>query len=284
MIMNFLSQKHKAQNGQILILTMIMLTLSSLVVVPLLGYMNTGLNAVDMYQNKTKLLYAADAGISEALWNILYTDFEGEHDESDLITLDPIMVNNKEVTVQIDYTSVLMEITGGDSGVHADWIDITTSVDETTGTYTVEIEYTEDGNKKLTEIGIWLPSEFDYVSDSSANFEDNFTHEEPEVTTSQDGTSIVWSGFAYSFKNEGSTVIQHFNYTPAGEIPQEDFAWIQVLSNDVGYVYDNMIWNYTITATAVDPSTGKSLTAQAHVSKSTGDTNELSIQGYRINP
>jgi Tfp pilus assembly protein PilX len=58
------------EKGQTLILALILLIVGGLIIAPLLAYMNTGLLAGGVYERKTAELYAADAGVEDAVLKI----------------------------------------------------------------------------------------------------------------------------------------------------------------------------------------------------------------------
>ncbi len=60
----------KEERGQVFLLALVLLVVGGLVITPLLNYMNTGLNAGTLFQNETDELYAADAGVEDAIWQI----------------------------------------------------------------------------------------------------------------------------------------------------------------------------------------------------------------------
>ena len=57
---------NRGQGGQILILVLILLILGSLMIAPLLSFMATGLKSNQVFDKKTDVMYAADAGIQHA--------------------------------------------------------------------------------------------------------------------------------------------------------------------------------------------------------------------------
>jgi cytoskeletal protein CcmA (bactofilin family) len=62
------------EKGRALILALILLGVGGLTTTPLLAYMNTGLVTGKVYENKTAELYAADAGVEDAVWKIQQGD------------------------------------------------------------------------------------------------------------------------------------------------------------------------------------------------------------------
>ena len=65
------------QNGQVLVLALALLGVGSLMIAPMLSFMGTGLNAGVVAEDKTDQLYACDAGVQDAIWNINHLDEPG---------------------------------------------------------------------------------------------------------------------------------------------------------------------------------------------------------------
>ena len=81
----------RGEKGQALIITTILLLVGGLVITPLLGFMSTGLIAGQVFEKKMDGLYAADAGIEDALWKLLNGYYSPPHTLTD--------VNGMHVTV-----------------------------------------------------------------------------------------------------------------------------------------------------------------------------------------
>jgi len=60
----------KDEKGKVMVLVMCLLLVGGLIIAPLLGLMTTGLIAGQVYEKKTAELYAADAGVEDAIWKI----------------------------------------------------------------------------------------------------------------------------------------------------------------------------------------------------------------------
>ena len=127
------------EKGQALIIALILLVVSGLIAAPLLAYMNTGLTAGGVYERKADELYAADAGVEDAIWKIQHQISEvqelscGGGSKSWSYPEDddpPFDVNDKSVHVTITSVNVVENITfsyhvestaiGGDSGTKID--------------------------------------------------------------------------------------------------------------------------------------------------------------------
>jgi len=95
------------EKGASLVLVLILLLIGGLIIGPLLSYMGTGLITAKVYETRTAELYAADAGVEDAIWKI-------QHGETPVCAayrswtypspLDPpIILNGKSVQVTIEY-------------------------------------------------------------------------------------------------------------------------------------------------------------------------------------
>jgi len=84
--------KFKAdEKGQALLIVLILLVIGGLIIVPLLGYMSTGLIVGQTYEARMDEVYAADAGIEDAILKIM----------NNQVPADPyhLTVNGKDVEV-----------------------------------------------------------------------------------------------------------------------------------------------------------------------------------------
>jgi hypothetical protein len=90
------------QRGQAMLLTVILLLVGGLIVSSLLAYLGNGLLNGRVYERRTAELYAADAGVEDAVWKI-------QHGEVALCPGNPTYnytisdVNDKGVEVSIEY-------------------------------------------------------------------------------------------------------------------------------------------------------------------------------------
>jgi hypothetical protein len=114
------------ESGRVMELALLLLVVGGLILTPLLGLMSTGLIAGQVYETKTAELYAADAGVEDAVWKIL-NDVEelpgppcggGDPDHWSYNISD---VNGKSVAVTITYVNnltyqVVSTATGNGSG------------------------------------------------------------------------------------------------------------------------------------------------------------------------
>lgn len=75
-------------------LVLLLLVFGGLIVTSLLGLMSAGLTAGQVFEKKTDELYAADAGVENAIWHLLHGG-----DPDDVLQLT---VNGKNVTVEME--------------------------------------------------------------------------------------------------------------------------------------------------------------------------------------
>jgi len=58
------------QSGQALIIVLILLLFVGIIVVPLMRFVSSGIKSGTVYENRTSALYAADAGVQDAIWQL----------------------------------------------------------------------------------------------------------------------------------------------------------------------------------------------------------------------
>jgi len=83
MMKRILNKPIKDEAGQTFILVLILLLVGGLILAPLLGLMGTGLKSGQAYEKRMAELYAADAGVEDALWQIMTKSDELPQAEDD---------------------------------------------------------------------------------------------------------------------------------------------------------------------------------------------------------
>jgi hypothetical protein len=287
--MRQIKQLRQREEGYILISVLVLLVFCSLIGIPLLDWMGTGLNAVKVINENTVRLYAADAGVQNAIWKIVNDEVPPIFPFS--MTYPPIIVNGKSTEVKIDASWILQGIVDDKYGPHNAWVNlITQGIPKENGEYIIDMNYNgNDGNKKIATIGVWMPAGFAYEPGSCALYMDNLVQTDPTlITEANGGISIEWHDVDYPL--QGVThITQTFRFYPVppipeGTIPIGDVAWTQSLSQDIGLSYDRAIYTYEITSKANDISGGKSTTVLAVLNEDTGSTAGNVIVTYEINP
>lgn len=234
------------QKGQVLILALIFLFLGSLLTLSLLTFTSTGLKSGSVYEKKTDELYAADAGVQDAVWQIRY-------DYLETLFTNPVFSNYDFTTA---WTYNLSDNLNGkitNVTIRNLWMPKNISVPNTsqaqaitesaklvissyngTSSYRIKVSYIPVAGENLTvnSIGIWLPAGFTYVSGSS-NF-GNITAN-TSVTSYSGGQAVVWGFNSTSFNSlpgvnpVASTRVSDitFNITSANSsVTPDTVAWI----------------------------------------------------------
>ena len=122
------------EKGQALVMVLILLLIGGLITGPLLSYMGTGLNTGEVYERRTVELYAADAGVEDAVWKIQNKD--------GYLPCSPSSPPRNYTITDVNGKSVAVNITSE------------YSVDEITFTYRVVSTSTGDGSG--TEIEAYI--------------------------------------------------------------------------------------------------------------------------------
>lgn len=261
----FIDRARRAQSGYVLVLVLVLLLLGGLIIGPLLGFMGTGLHVGrEVYENKMYEIYAADAGVEEAMWYLLtderlgtkfypgYTPYDPDW-TVDSITWPQTFffddhVNNKEVEVFVDRIWLLADLLGlpspqpprGDAANGNDRYRVlgALTVDEVL-TYILDITTNEIDDIDVDHIGVWLPPGYVYEEDSTRiNDVSSGDHDlviEPQSIPHLGGTALIWS-------YEGASFQELSGITPdpgSGCMPGTSFPHTLRLSFDYDYPADD---------------------------------------------
>ncbi|MBA7675664.1 hypothetical protein ES703_83900 [subsurface metagenome] len=161
-----LNKPIRDEQGQALILVLLLMLLAGLIIAPLLGFMSTGIITQRKQEQRTLELYAADAGIEDALWRIKYLD-EVPTDPYDLTET----VNEMSVSVVIEEDIYFYGEEVGAPSTHDYWLQLESELlgyvgDDDWGVYTFLLSLTNKTGShiKLYYIKIACPVEFEYLS------------------------------------------------------------------------------------------------------------------------
>ncbi len=211
---------HSDQSGQALVLVLIFLLLGSLILVPVLDQIGTALKTGVAYEDKTKELYAADAGIEDGIWRIKYGGLQslfGEEcynfifDSNVSYELDT-EVNGLTTNVTIqniwapsNVTLTELDLTAEDvlDMFDSEKLKISGSAGAVAGQpFHITIEFTPDTGDNLTikSVGIWLPQGFTYDEDNPscdldklASIGEPYYRDSVNISDHNGGQAIVWN-------------------------------------------------------------------------------------------
>ncbi|GAG72477.1 unnamed protein product [marine sediment metagenome] len=159
------------EKGQVLPAVLALLVLGGLAIVPSLNYAATSLNAGRIINEGVRGVYAADAGVEDALWSL-------ENGISPPQQLSE-NINQMEITIQTEdkgtYTLYLGEMI--EPGGHSDYLDVDGEIvwDEEAEAYKYTITVTWQPLPgapvvHLEGVGARLPVGYEYQQYSSAEF------------------------------------------------------------------------------------------------------------------
>lgn len=272
-----LSEAKRGESGQVLPVVLIMMALGSLLIVPSLDYVSTSLNAGEIVEEKVEGLYAAEAGVEDALWK-LDNDKPASFPHSYEIT----GINGMSVSVVIDETTTVSGKEVGSSGGHDEYLEVTKWVTYDAGTYyyTLQLANNGTGNVKIEMILIDFPPNLEYVEGSTGG--DIFGSDPAIVGDADTGITLYWEFLPpYPSIPEGEVRVHTFELTgPEGIEGAEGHGCVRATRQDVGTVWDVESRPYSIVAEARDATDTLVATVRAGV----WDGDPLEISCWEVNP
>ncbi len=257
-----------SEKGQVLPIVLALLALGGLTIAMSLNYVSTGLNSGRIIDEKVKGIYAAEAGIEDALWAVKTGNPLPTHLQE--------TINGMDVSVESEqgeglYTLYLGEMVA--LGVHNPYLDVQgeTVWDEGAGKYRYTLTVTwlpENGTSKihLDEMGARLPIGYEYTPGSAALFE-NMSTEEPIETVDDFGATMVNWQFGSpppSISENHTTESQTFYFEGDGAM-EGGYGWVVANRTDIGAVGEITGNLNRIISTASDAASGRT-TARIEVS------------------
>ncbi len=257
----------RGEQGQALPIVLALLVIGGLMIAPALNHISTSLNAGMIVEKNVKGVYAAEAGVEDALWKLIDAP-----PFSELYQL-PEPVNQMQVVIEEPdykgtytlYRGELREF-GEPPQKHYDWLDVDGEMEligEETYKYTITVTWQEEAGSQiinLGEVGIRLPVGYSYQPGSAASFFGGvlFSTDEPDDTLDGAGAHML----NWEFTSPRPQILQGEPATQTlyvtGEGDQEgDYAWVATGREDIGAVGDIIGTFYKITATATRPGDGE---------------------------
>ena len=162
------------EKGQTLIIVMILMLVSALVIAPMLSHVSSGLKTgKEVYEERMKLFYAADAGVEDALWYLQYEDrmlqldSDWEPDDIDWTTNYDLTdeVNDDDVNVTICYIWLLEGLNDPTPEIN-DEVTVAGYFNTNDLTNYIADFNIEEADVNVNRIGVWMPYGYQYVEDS----------------------------------------------------------------------------------------------------------------------
>jgi hypothetical protein len=276
-VRNVLNEMRQGESGAALPVVLILLLLGSLVLIPTLNYVSTGLKESEIHEKNIEGLYAADAGVEDALWR-LSNNGTGTMPDSFQLT----NINDMTVDVTIDEVATIAGEDMGTSGTHDDFVIITKTITYDAGIYDYQMTLSNNGsgNVKIEKILIDFPANLDYVDGSTGG---DLTNEEPNVIgTPGSGETLVWiESSPFPSIPTGAVKDHTFQLSgPPGIAGVEGHGVLRVTRQDVGTVWDSTSHPYSILVQAKDASNNIVTTIKAGVWSGVG---YVEISDWQIN-
>lgn len=281
--MKLLKEIYRKESGQAFVMVLILLLVGMLIIAPLLALMSTGLIAARAIDEKTNEVYAADAGIEDAINKIINNAaiIAGLDDGDSLSYTLTDPVNGETIEVVIYKTSLLENLLGEDeykiSQPHEGWMQLDDPVPpQPTGdgqeySYEVSFSYDGAGKRMLETVGVFfapisgdldsITGPYDWLGTETGGMHFNFLEaSSPEKKIVSGGFTFLWrwqNNKGPEFENkdgarEGSFsfkfTVSDTDWSPAiffiyGTVKEQDISYI---TNSPGY------YQWLIEATAGD--------------------------------
>lgn len=274
------------ERGYGLIIVLVFLTVGSLIITPLLGFMGSGLKAAQVFDENMYGSYAADAGLEDALHELIGNNALLPQNVGETWSYSIADVNDDNTTIEImleDDIGTFLEdlpIGGGTGGPHTDWGLVEDNVGD--GTYTATFTYNGTAiNKKIYGVGMWLEGIYELVPGSASGIATDYPNYTFNTQSYRGGTvfTLGWTGGNRPVFAPGQSRTLSFQFTPA-EVPVFSFSWINTGSSDLGLVPTPDEFNsWKVTSTATDNATGKQSVIVAYITAG-GDTPPIHVRVY----
>lgn len=244
-----------SQRGQALPIVLALLVLGGLTIAPSLNYMATTLNHGRIIDKGINGIYAADAGVENALWFL-----------TDNVTPPTQLaenINQMEVAIQTEdkgaYTVYFGELVRAGSGSQ----DLSTSgeIEPDGEAYKFTITVAREGGSTvihMTEVGARLPVNYSYQPDSAEGFANNLSRAEPDKVQDASGAWMLNWEFETPYPEVSvSEPVKTQTFYITGEGSQGDhYTWVVANRADIGEVGEITGELYIIRSTATQLQDG----------------------------
>jgi len=257
-MVRLLKQMISSEKGQALPVVLALLVLGGLTIAPSLNYAATNLNSARILGEGVNGVYAADAGVEDALWCL----GNGISPSQQL----PENINQMEVTIQTEekgtYTLYLGELS--EPGAQYNKLDVSSNITWVEGNrYKFEITVTLliDQTVHLETTGARLPVGYHYEDDSVTR-SDGEAACEPEITQDGQGADLLnwlwkdWGLMRPALDKDNVEFKLTFYITGTGS-QDGQYAWVIADPDVIGLVGEITGTSYRITATATRSGDGE---------------------------
>ena len=259
-MIRLLKQIVSSEKGQALPIVLGLLVLGGLTIASSLSYTATSLKSSRLLEEDVRGIYAADAGMEDALWSLTNGWLPSVY--------VPELINKMMVFIQTEekgtYTLYLGELI--EPGEHSDYLEVDGEIVWDEGAeaykYTITVTWQPDSGTPvihLEEIGARLPLDYSYQPWSAASFEENLSTDEPDETLDALGAYLLnWElGPPSPSVSENETVQTQIFYITGEGSQNGNYAWAVANRDDIGAAGEITGTSYKITTTAKRPENGE---------------------------
>jgi hypothetical protein len=259
-MIRLLKQIVSSEKGQALPIVLGLLVLGGLTIASSLGYTATSLKSSRLLEENVRGIYAADAGMEDALWS-LTNGWPPDIYVPELINKMMVLIQTEEKGTYTLYLGELIE-----PGEHSDYLEVDGEIvwDEEAEAYkyTITVTWQPDSGTPvihLEEIGARLPLDYSYQPWSAASFEENLSTDEPDETLDALGAYLLnWElGPPSPSVSENETVQTQIFYITGEGSQNGNYAWAVANRDDIGAAGEITGTSYKITTTAKRPENGE---------------------------
>jgi hypothetical protein len=217
------------QRGQALVAVLIIVALSSIILVPLGHLVDTGLRTTQSYQRNAKGLYAADAGIQYAIWEIKNSTQMISDRENGVYTnysYNAPSENNNSISVQVNSNWLFYYLFSIPYGNTPHNVNLMTTTSASNGIFTMNFTNSQQPGGPpvqpvvIAKMGVWLPPGYSFNGGVSG-----ITTGTPTITNICGGTNLVWNNVNYNLGKYQVCSVQ-FSYTPDNSTPDMAASWV----------------------------------------------------------
>lgn len=257
----WLSVLKLGESGQAMLAVLALMVLGGFLVIPALNFASTSLKTTNMFEKKLDGLYAADAGVEDALWKLKYATPDDLPYSYQLAN-----VNGMSVDVTIARLTTIAGEEIDQSGGHVNWLASTVSVtyDVNHYNYTLSVTNNGSGNIYIEKILLDFPPGVEYVDDSTVS---EIIAGDPGTISgsSATGITLVWTGTSDRISPDETKEHSFELSGPPGIQDIEGHGLLEATRADIGTSWISGIIPYSITAQAKDASNKVVATIRAGV-------------------
>jgi len=237
---------HRNEQGQTLLLVLIILALATALTIPTLQLAYAGVRFAGIHQNSILEEYSADSGVEDVLTRLKYeTGFADKFDSDSPEYAYDIEVNGHTVDLLVEWVD---PATGQlpEGGPQAWRLEISKTADPSGGspgqrlvvTYDIAVHNAGTSVFHIAEVGDWLPAGFEdvtYLTDSASGI----SSDNPVMTTVDGRLLLRWDlGESPGYRTEpGSTHHQIFQVEATmGWGTYMNYGWAVAKPNSIGFV------------------------------------------------